>query len=98
MPRTPTRLLIAPQQNTRFWEFVSTPEVAPESARGSDAEAAIWLRIWITEQEQLRADTSAQQEVRGRLDQLLAGRELTEWEAEEASLAAASEPEPARHS
>ena len=76
-------------------EFVSTLEAAPESARGSDAEAAIWLRIWITEQEQLRADTSAQQEVRGRLDQLLAGRELTEWEAEVASLAAAAEPEPA---
>jgi hypothetical protein len=58
------------------------------------SEAAERMRAWLAEQQRARIDQAARSELTARIDQLLEGRPLEEWQRELADLVATAGPEP----
>jgi DNA repair exonuclease SbcCD ATPase subunit len=60
----------------------------------NDAEAADRLREWVGAQEQKRETQAKRRELAARLDQLLDGRDLDDWQTDLAALVESAGPEP----
>lgn len=80
------------RQGTAVLDFVGS--LGEGGAESSVEAAATRLRGWLAEQQQGRTDHAAHTQLATRLDQVLEGRALTDWQKDVADLIEAAGPEP----